>query len=156
MPALLLLIAGFGSACIGGEPDDSGDAAPTGPGTLALSFRMDPDLLPSMAEAPAGPFRGSVFREDDATSIGPVDGARALVEFEAAALDLSADGGPSAVAWTSEPIEPQIVWVLGCLDVDANDCDEGDPITIPNENKLRIDAGVETPFEVFLGMLNPS
>ncbi|MDP2314564.1 MAG: hypothetical protein Q8P41_16800 [Pseudomonadota bacterium] len=148
--------------CTGSVADDTAlDTAPvvaTGPGTLALSFRMDDDYLATMAkagESPVGPFYGSCFKEEDASATGPVDGAVPLFDIEVA-LDLSADGGPTGVLYTTEPLEPQIVWILGCLDADANGCEEADPITLPNENKFQIAAEAETPIEIYFGMLNPS
>ena len=100
-----------------------------------------------------GTFRGSIFAEEDASSIGPVDGAVALESLEVS-LDLS--GGTQAEALASGPLAPGIYWVLGCLDTDDNDCDKSDPITVPNENKVQVLPGDETAFEVYFGMLNPS
>jgi hypothetical protein len=150
-------------ACTGTPADDTaGDTAPvvlTGPGTLAFSFRMDDDYIATMeedGETPLGTFGGSIYAEDDGTSIGPNDGAVPLLDFSVPGVDLTVDGGPSAVLSVTEPLEPQIVWVLGCLDVAEDGCgDPGDPITVPNENKVQVAAGTETPFEVYLGMLRP-
>jgi hypothetical protein len=156
---LLLALA----ACTGkdGETGDTppADTAPTGPGTLALSFQMDDDYIGRMekaGESPVGTFYGSIYAEDDASSIGPNDGSEPLQDFHAEGLDLTTDGGPSDVACTTEPLEPGIVWVLGCLDVADDGCgDAGDPITIPNQNKVEVLPGAETPFTVFMGMLRP-
>ena len=74
------------------------------------------------------------------------------------ALDkyLSDNGGPTATMYTTGSLAPGVVWVLGCLDVTANGCgDEGDPITVPNEDKVIVEAGVETPFIVAMNMLRP-
>lgn len=137
--------------------DSAGDSpADTTPGTLSLSFRMDADYIPSMEEPPVGTFRGSIYAEADASSVGPVDGASPLLDFSVAGVDLSSDGGPTAALYTSDPLAPQIVWILGCLDSDDNDCDKSDPITVPNENKVIVAAGTDTPFTVFMGLLNPS
>ncbi len=162
MFALLLALA----ACFGTPKDDTAagetaeTAAPTGPGTLALSFRMDADYLTTIAEnghSPTGTFGGSIYAEEDASSMGPNDDAVSLFDFSVA-VDLSSGGGPTATLLVTDPIEAQIVWVLGCLDIDvpADGCgDAGDPITIPNENKVQVVAGTETPFEVYMGMLRP-
>ena len=51
------------------------DTVPTGPGTLALTFRMDDDYIAVMAESgetPVGPFEGSIFAEADANELGPI------------------------------------------------------------------------------------
>jgi hypothetical protein len=147
------------------EKGDTGDTAadtettPTGPGTLLLTFRMDDDLIPAMAEngeSPVGPFYGSIYAEADASSIGPNDGAQPLLDFTVEGLDLSADGGPDDVTFTTDPLAPQIVWIMGCLDADANGCDDvGDPITVPSENKARVEPAAEAPVEIYMGMLRP-
>jgi hypothetical protein len=157
---LLLLLA-----CTGGDKDsapaDTSDSATTsgGPGTLALTFRMDDDYIPTMEKAgeePVGTFEGSIYAEADANELGPVDGAVALVDFSVE-LNLLPDGGPTDVLYTTDPLDPQIVWVLGCLNSDANEkCgDPGDPITRPTENKFQVVADTETTVEVYMGMLRP-
>lgn len=164
MLALLLTLL----ACSGAPADDSGDtaadtdtSAPTGPGTLALSFRMDDDYLSTIAEngqSAVGTFGGSIYAEADATSVGPNEDAAPLQSFSVENVDLSADGGPTATLLVTDPMDAQIVWILGCLDIDvpADGCgDVGDPITIPNENKVQVVAGTETPFQVYMGMLRP-
>lgn len=152
---LTLLVA---LACTPKTEDDSA-GPPSGPGTLTVSLQMDADYIPAMeanGEAPIGTFEGSVYAEADATSIGPNDGAASLEDFSIPGVDLSDGGGPTGPLWTSAPLDPQIVWVLGCLDVDGNGCgDDGDPITIPNENKVELLPGVDTPFTLYMGMLRP-
>jgi hypothetical protein len=162
----MLLLASL-IACTGTDVDSGGgDSAveeelPTGPGTLALSFRMDADYIATMAEdgqIPVGTFGGSIYAEADATGLGPNDGAVSLADFSVSGIDLTVDGGPTGVLFRSDPLEPQIVWILGCLDVDdpADGCgDVGDPITIPNENKAQVAAESETPVEVYMGMIRP-
>lgn len=140
----------------GATADTADTAAATGPGTLALSFRLDEDYVAAMAEPAVGTFRGSIFAEDDASSTGPVDGAEALQDLEVADVDLTAGGGPTGVLVVTSPLEPQVVWILGCLDTEGDDCgDPGDPITVPNENKVAVVAATETSVEVFFGMLMP-
>ncbi len=158
MLALLLIAA----ACTASNTEDTAagdtappDTTPTGPATLSLSFQMDEDYIPSMDEPPVGNFLGSVFAEADASAIGPIDGAVALFDILVEDIDLTVEGGPTEVRYTSDPMDAQIVWVLGCLDSDANDCDYGDPITIPNTNKVQVVAGVDTAFNVYFGMLDP-
>lgn len=134
---------------------DTADTGSGGPGTLGLSFRMDDDYLAEMDEPAVGTFRGSIYAEADATQIGPNEGAVSLLDFTVDGVDLTDGGGPTDVLYTTAPLDPQIVWVLGCLDADANDCDEGDPITVPNENKLAVVADAATDVEIYLGMLRP-
>lgn len=157
---LLLLLACTGSDKDSGPVDSSGDSATSGgPGTLALTFRMEDDYIATMAkvgEEPVGTFGGSIFAEEDATELGPNKGAVSLEDFDVE-LNLLPDGGPTGVVYTTEPLDPQVVWILGCLDSDANDeCgDQGDPITRPSENKFQVVADTESTVEVFLGMLRP-
>ena len=66
----------------------------------------------------------------------------------------STAGGLLETDTTLGPIDPQVVWVLGCFDSDDNDCDAGDPITIPNENKLQVDA-TTTTLTLTLSLLSP-
>ncbi|MSP55731.1 MAG: hypothetical protein EXR69_09040 [Myxococcales bacterium] len=145
---------GTGDSAAADESDDS-DSVIGGTGSLALSFEMEADLIPSMENAPVGTFEGSIYAEADGTAIGPNEDAVSLEDFSAE-VDLSNDGGPSGVACTTGTLDAGVVWVLGCLDVDGNGCgDEGDPITIPNENKVVIAVDVETPFTVVMSMLRP-
>lgn len=160
MRPLALLAPVFVTACAtasdSADSADTGDTADTGDVGVAvveLSFAMDPDLIAEMAEAPVGTFHGSIFAEADATGFGPNEGAVALVDFESGALDLSVEGGPSAVAYTTE-LAPQVVWILGCLDSDVNDCECGDPITHPNDNKVQVVAGAN-PLTVQMELLHP-
>jgi hypothetical protein len=154
--AALALCAALGCAEKAEDSAPVDSASPSGPGRLAISFSMDEDYIPVMEEAPAGLFQGSIYAEADASAVGPVEGSSSLLDFVAGPMDLSGEGGPTDPLYTSEELEPQVVWVLGCLDSDASGvCDAGDPITIPNENKVIVEAGVTVAFEVYLGMLNP-
>jgi hypothetical protein len=158
------LILGFVAAgCSGGgttptdtDPGggDTGPTGPTGPGTMILGVDLDPDLIPGMEDPALGPFRGSVFAEADAGPFGPLEGAVSLADFTTEPIDFGADGGLKEAVHTLEGIDPQIVWILGCLDVDANDCDPKDPVTIPNENKLQVTSG-EAAYTLTLSILQP-
>lgn len=158
MRSLLVVILAAG--CSGGSDTDTDTgAAETGgtnePSTMVLSFDLDPDLIPTMEEPAAGVFHGSLFAEADASPIGPNDGAVALLDFDSPALDFGTAGGVQAETVTVGPIDPQVVWIVGCLDSDANECDKGDPITIPNENKQQVTPG-EAAYVVRMTLLNPS
>ena len=160
MTLLLLLVACTSETDSAGNDTaetglDTADSGSNEPGVLVLSFRMDVDNIDNMEEPPLGTFKGSIYAEDQSTAIGPIDGAVSLIDFEVLNIDLSTTGGPTAALWSSDPLPSQKLWVLGCLDSDANDCDKKDPITVPNENKLLLAAGGETPFTVYLGMLSP-
>jgi hypothetical protein len=151
-------------ACSGADDKDSGggdsaaDTTPSGPGTLALTFRMNADYIPAMeenGEEPIGTFGGSIYKEADATETGPVDGAVPIGDISVD-IDLTDGGGPTDVLYRTDPLDPQIVWILGCLDSDANGCgDVGDPITVPATNKFQVEPGVESTIEIYMGMLRP-
>jgi len=141
------------SGCAADVDTGNDEVALDGPGTLLVSFSMEEDLIPSMEEDPVGEFLGSIFAEDDASAIGPADGAEALEDL-AVSMDLSS--GTTTETYTTAPLEPGIYWILGCLDVDGNDCEAADPITVPNENKFQVEADTEVSAAVFMSMLNPS
>jgi hypothetical protein len=160
----LLVVVGL--ACTGEEADSADSAVvedsapPTGPGTLAISVKMSSDMVDDLTEdgeSANAMVSGSVFAEADVEdSSGPGEGAVSLGDFSAM-VDLTAGGGPSEVIYTTELLEPQIVYVLGCMDSDANgECgDEGDPVTMPPTNKAQIAAEAETPFTMVLGLRRP-
>ena len=159
----LLVVAVLAGGCSGGkDPTHSGHTGHTGepttdlqgPATLHLSFDLDPDLIPTMAEPAAGIFRGSIFAENDASAVGPNAGAVPLTDFESDPLDFGTTGGLQANKATVGPIDAQIVWILGCLDSDGNECDQNDPITIPNENKFQVLPG-DGDYTVKMSLLNP-
>ena len=151
---------GLALAACGGDdgatdtPAGHSGTSPTGPVTVGLAIDLDADLIPTMSEPAAGSFLGSVFAEDQATSFGPIEGAVSLLDFSTEPLDFGTAGGLLATTTTLGPLDPQVVWVLGCLDSDGNDCDKGDPITIPNENKLQVD-GTSTTLTLTLSLLSP-
>lgn len=146
------------SADTSGDSNADGSGTPIGPGVLSLSFEMNSDCVTSVEandELPVGTFHASIFAEADATSIGPNEGATPLLELSVSDVDLTG-GGPTDVLWTSEPIDPQIVWVLGCLDLAEDGCDDaGDPITIPDENRVEIAPDADTAFTVDFRILRP-
>jgi hypothetical protein len=139
----------------GGDTGATDSASCTGPGALSLTVRMDADFTASMEEPPVGDFHGSVFADADADGMGPVDGASSLLDFTIPDVDLTDGGGPDTDALVTDAIDPQIVWVLGCLDSDANDCDHGDMVTIPGQNKVEVLCGAPTAFEIYLGITQP-
>jgi hypothetical protein len=156
------VVALFLFACVGvpveGDDRPASDTAglqPVGdPGTLAVAFQLDADLVPEMAEPPTGAVLGAVYAETDCTAAGPLDGAVPLYEFVTAPLDLG-DGAASVVSATTPPLDPGAVWVLACLDGDANGCDCADPVTVPNTNKVLVVGAAETPIVATLDLLHP-
>jgi hypothetical protein len=161
---LLLAMAGCTNPAADTDGTDDTDVAYVEPATcaeatrtgkLAFSVKMLADLIPSMDEPPVGPFLGSVFRTEDADGGGPHDGAEALLDFTIDGLDLSADGGPTAVLFTTGDLPACRVFVLGCLDSDANDCDYHDAITLPNDNVGHVAPDATTDLQITMNLLNP-
>jgi hypothetical protein len=152
---MLVLLA---AACADGTPVDPLEGLPpvepAVPGAFDLSFQLDPDLVPDMAEPAAGAVLGAVYDEADATATGPVDGAVPLYDYVTASLDLT-DGAVSASAAETPLLDAPVVWLLACLDGNADGCGCGDPVTVPNANKVRVIGGVTTPIVVTFDLLHP-
>lgn len=125
-------------------------------GTLALSFAMEPDYIPSMEEPPMGNYRGSIYSCEQGSAVGPVEGSVPLLDLVVPVDLVPTNGGETGVLHVTEPISAEWVWVMGCLDTDGNDCDKKDPITRPSDNRVVVLPDAETPFTVYFGMLNPS
>ena len=150
-------------ACVGGKdaPVDSSvtDTGPFPEGQLALRFDIDADYRDAMDEPALGHFRGSFWRSDEVEAIGPIEGAEDLGSISVDNIDLTGDA--TAVLFTSEPLPPIEVTVLGFLDSDGNmdpdnpDPDKKDPVTLPNDNEFLVVAGETTEVEVLFDFLNP-
>ncbi len=137
-------------------PADVDCATTDARGTLAVSFRMEEDYLPSMDLPPVGTFRGSVFSAADVSGVGPADGSVAWADLLVEGVDLSAEGGPTAVLSTTDPLPACQVSLLGCLDLEGDGCgDSGDPVTLPNQSLVTVVADTETAYEVYFGLLAP-
>jgi hypothetical protein len=161
---LPLLLAPLLAACPAANDDDSADddddstqAATTG--TLAISFRIDEDWAAAMDEPPLGAFRATIFLTDEVTGIGPDDGAQELEYIVVTEVDLTGGDLSSPVLYTTGELEADWVTVLGFLDSDANSVephgpDEGDPVTLPNDNAFEVIGGQETTVEVLFDFLN--
>ena len=150
-------------ACVGGKdtPVDSSvtDTGPFPEGQLALRFDIDADYRDAMDEPALGHFRGSFWRSDEVEAIGPIEGAEDLGSISVNNIDLTGDA--TAVLFTSEPLPPIEVTVLGFLDSDGNmdpdnpDPDKKDPVTLPNENAFHVVSGETVEVTVWFGFLSP-
>lgn len=151
---LLLLLACSGDTT-------STDSSPPTDGTIAIRFQIDTDWMAEMDEEPIGPFWGSIYDAYDVDNTGPYEGVEALGNIEVASVDMTDSGGPTAVLWTSGPIENERIAILGFVDSDGNadpeapDPDAKDPVTLPNDNKFFIAYGAETEITVWFKFLNP-
>jgi hypothetical protein len=81
-----------------------------------------------------GNVAGSVYRAEDVTISGPIDGAVPVADFAFENVDISA--GPSASTYVIDAELPAGEYqILGFIDIDQNattaDPDVGDPVTLP-------------------------
>lgn len=143
------------------DPVDTASASVpvSGTGTLSLRFELDAVLLGYADSPAAGPFHGSVFPSEGVTGLGPTSGTASLADIDGVGVDLAA--GVTEPLWTSPPLPVGRVAVLGFVDTDANalpdasDPDDGDPVTLPGENRFDVVDGADTVVTVFFGLLNP-
>lgn len=143
-----------------GETGETGDTGPAGEGQVAVTFAMDPDYIDVMDEVPVGRFWGTIWRGEDVTGVGPNDGAEGLEDIYIESLDVTGGRTPTAVLHTSGALPAGEICVLGFLDSDNNSDesaspDEGDPVTLPGDNRFTVVADETTTIEVFFGFLNP-
>ena len=168
MPYLTPVLLSALLACTSGDAEDTGTTPSTststsgsGLGTLALRFSMDPDYIEIMDEEPSGPFWGSIFDSDQVSGVGPEDGAEVLGTIEVESFSLDPAGGSTEVLFQTEALPNIKVVILGFLDSDGNaditdpDPDDGDPVTLPGDNRFTVVSDVETEIDVYFGFLNP-
>ena len=156
--ALLLAACPTADDDDGQRDDDDSAEAPT-QGTLAISFRIDEDWAAAMDEPALGPFRATIFRTDEVSGVGPDDGAQELESIFVQEVDLTGSGLSSPTLYVTGELNAGWVTVLGFLDSDSNSVephrpDEGDPVTLPNDNAFEVIGGEETPVEVLFDFLN--
>lgn len=138
-------------ACTG-EKDSSAVLPQTG--TLSLNFSMSNGVRENtnLHDPLKGAIYGSVFRAEDITVTGPLDGTESVADVEVYDVDLTVDTVSSAT-WKSADLEPRDYSFLGFFDVDANgdasrEPEAGDPVTLPSINVFAVVANQETPFTV--------
>ncbi len=148
-----------------GDDDDSAagdddDAAPT-TGTLAVSFRIDEDWAAEMDEPAIGGFWGSIYLSEQVSGIGPDDDAEVLGDIHVETVDMTGDDFTTGVLHVTDELPAGWVVILGFVDSDGNSTEDdrgpedGDPVTLPNDNQFEVIAGEESPAEVFFNFLNP-
>ena len=169
MRPLALILLGLAAACTASAPADDdtdttdadtscGDVS-AGTGCLALRFQIDDALEAQLEEDPIGPFNGSLYKAEEATALGPVDGAEAIASIEVDSVDLTPLGDKTEILWTSDPLPAGFVRVLGFVDSDGSDPsgpDYKDPVTFPPLNEFEIVAGQLSEGTVFFSLLNPT
>jgi hypothetical protein len=147
----LALLAGCGGDGTGAGGGGGGGGTTSAPqtGTALFTFSVSNTVKSSAAlvDPLSGHIRGALFKQEDVTAAGPIEGAQEIASVDVPSVDLtSAD--VSAESWQSEGIEPGAYVFLGFFDLDANgqagEPDAGDPVTLPSANKFDIVAGEET------------
>ena len=162
-PWVLLLLALLLAGCPPTDDDDSAvdDDDASEEGTLAVSFRIDADWADAMDEPAIGSFYGSIYRSEEVTALGPDDGAEALGDVYVETVDMTGETLTTEVLFTTAPLPSGWVVILGFVDSDGNSVeddrspDDGDPVTLPNDNQFEVLGGGETPAEVLFDFLNP-
>jgi hypothetical protein len=158
---LVLVLTGCPPSDDDDSASDDDDAAAATEGTLAVSFRMDADWADSMDEPAVGSFWGSIYLADEVSGIGPDEGAESLGDVFVEVVDMTGETLTSDVLFTSEPLPVGWIAILGFVDSDGTSIegdrspDDGDPVTLPNDNLFEVFGGVETPAEIFFDFLNP-
>lgn len=145
----LALLAGCGGDDTGAGGGGGGTTSAPQTGTALFTFSVSNTVKASAAlvDPLSGHIRGALFKQEDVTAAGPIEGALEIASVDVPTVDLtSAD--VSAESWQSEGIDPGAYVFLGFFDLDANgsdgEPDAGDPVTLPSANKFEITAGEET------------
>ncbi len=159
-PAIYLALPLLGTALVGCSSSSSDGASAPKTGTATLRFAVSNGVRqsPNLVDALSGSVYGSLFKPEDVTLTGPVDGAQDVASVEATNVDLVTDTESSAT-WTSDPIPEGQYIFLGFYDVDGNGAtdrspDPGDPVTLPTTNKIEITAGQDATATATFDLVN--
>lgn len=113
-------------------------------GTARLTFSVDQNVRESsnLTSPLLGPVYGAIYKAEDVTAMGPIEGAEQLVSVELSSVDLR-EAEVSAVSWTTPDLPPDVYVFLGFFDVNGNgeesrSPDKGDPVTLPSVNQFEI------------------
>lgn len=133
-------------ACSGGP--ESAEPAPT-TGTVRLDFSVSNGVRENtnLVDPLKGAIYASLFRAEEVTATGPIEGAESYGDVEVYGVDVTTDE-VSAQTWASGEMEPATYRFLGFFDVDGNgdesrDPDGGDPVTLPSVNEFEVLVGEE-------------
>lgn len=131
-----------------GDSTSSSSTPTTGTATMTFSVSNGARQSPALVDPLKGSVYGALYRQEDVTVTGPIDGAMEIASVEVADVDLTT-ADVSSASWQSEPIEAGSYVFLGFYDVDGNGADSrepdsGDPVTLPSVNKFDVTAGEET------------
>jgi hypothetical protein len=150
-----LALLGLALVCAACGSDDGGEektATPSGTTVLKFSVTNTVKQSPGLVDPLSGATYGALYRSEEVTLTGPIDGAEQLASVELTGVDLTT-ADESTGSWTSPPLPVGTITFLGFFDVDGNgsetrDPEPGDPVTLPVTNKIEIKDGQETPFTV--------
>lgn len=129
-----------------GSPDGSTTAAASGAVVLRFAVPNGARESPNLKSPLVGAIYGAIFRTEDVTLTGPVDGAETfggsieVLNVDVQTVDVSES------SWTSGPIPPGEYTFLGFYDLNGNGAeqdnpDAGDLATLPSVNKFTITEG---------------
>jgi hypothetical protein len=133
------------------KPDETG--TPIDSGRLALRYTISPALVEQMEEPARGVFYGQLFDAETGET---------LLDSVEHHLDLGDGTIPTDLLHTTVPITVQEVVVMGFLDSDANAGetgmgeDAGDPVALPEDNRLAVIIDSTNAVTVLLGALHAS
>ncbi|MBI4819244.1 MAG: hypothetical protein HY791_23435 [Deltaproteobacteria bacterium] len=128
---------------------DPPEAPTTGKAELRFSVSNTARRDRNLMDALRGTIHGAVYRADQVTVTGPVDGAESVDSVLATNVDLTIKDAVTEVLHTTVEVPPAKYMFLGFFDVDGNgevseEPDSGDPVTLPI-NDFEVKAGITTP-----------
>lgn len=144
------------SATTASETTTTTDGATTGAasGTVLFHFTVPNGVResPGLMSPLLGSVHGAIFKTEDVTLTGPVDGAEEFGSIVVDGVDLQTVD-VSAASWTSGPIPPGNYTFLGFFDLNGNGAEQGEPdagdaATLPSINKFTITADQQLDFVV--------
>jgi hypothetical protein len=151
--ALMVGCGGSGGGDDTGDDTATADAPPATGGTAQLAFSVTNGVRqsPNLQDPLSGAVYGQIFRQEDVTITGPLEGATEYGYVEVLAVDLTS--AQTAGAWTSPDLPPEDYVFLGFYDVDGNGAtdrspDSGDPVTLPVTNQFTVTTGQTTTVTV--------
>ena len=146
---VVVLAAGCDDASTPATTDTDASAAETAQpttSTVTIKFSASADVRdsPTLKDPLQGNVYGAIYKSEDVSMMGPIDGAESLIGVDVMGVDLVGLTFSKAT-WTGE-LAPGEYSFLGFFDVDGNgaetkDPDSGDPVTLALTNKFTVTEG---------------
>jgi len=139
---------GGGAGGTGSTGGAGGATAMTGMVSMTFALSKGAKASPALVDPLKGTVYGSLYKQEDVTAAGPIDGAMEVASVEVADVDLTTLD-VSAEMWMNHEVPVGSFTFLGFYDLDGNgsatfEPDAGDPVTLPSANKFDVTAGQET------------